>query len=95
MDGLLAHVDSHKLARADLKLIPLPEGTETFKPIAHAELVDSIHETLSFRHINVVKGQLLGIQLREKIQAARDVLAVTARGGGFAKTDNLVFVRQL
>ena len=35
MDGLLAHLDSHKLRRDDLKLIPVPEGTETFKPIAH------------------------------------------------------------
>jgi hypothetical protein len=57
MEGLLAHVDSHKLTRNDLRLIPAPEGTDTFRPIAHAELVDSIHETLSFRHINVVKDE--------------------------------------
>ncbi|MFZ0890046.1 MAG: DUF932 domain-containing protein [Candidatus Binataceae bacterium] len=57
MEGLLAHRDSHKLARNDLALIPAPEGTDTFKPVPHAELVSSVLEGLSFRQINVVRDE--------------------------------------
>ncbi len=57
MEGLLAHCDSHKLARNDLALIPAPEGTETFKPVPHVELVSSVLEGLSFRQINVVRDE--------------------------------------
>lgn len=57
MEGLLAHRDSHKLTRAELAAIPAPEGTETFKPIAHTELVGNVIEGLSFRHINVVRDE--------------------------------------
>ncbi len=55
MEGLLAHCDSEKLTREGLAAIPVPESTATFQPIPHLVLVNSLLETLSFRHINVVK----------------------------------------
>jgi hypothetical protein len=46
-----------KITRANLALIETPEATDTFKPIPHHELVNSLIETLSFRHINVVSDE--------------------------------------
>lgn len=57
MEGLMAHCGSEKMSRDQLVTILPPEGTDTHKPIAHIELVNSIIETLSFRHINVVKDE--------------------------------------
>src|SRR6478672_8060869 len=57
MEGLMAHCGSEKLSREQLVQILPPESTDTFKPVAHIELVNSILETLSFRHINVVKDE--------------------------------------
>jgi hypothetical protein len=58
MEGtLVAHRGARKLARAELVEILPPEGTDTFKPIPHIELVNSILEGLSFRHINIVKDE--------------------------------------
>jgi hypothetical protein len=57
MDGLIAHCGAEKLTRAQLAEIPTPAGSDTFKPIAHESLVSSLVETLSFRHINVVRDE--------------------------------------
>jgi hypothetical protein len=57
MEGLLAHVGAQKITRAQLGEILPPEPTETFKPIPHAELVQSVIEGLSYRHINVVRDE--------------------------------------
>ena len=58
MEGtLVAHRGARKLARAELVEILPPEGTDTFKPIPHIDLVNSILEGLSFRHINVVRDE--------------------------------------
>jgi Domain of unknown function (DUF932) len=57
MEGLMAHVGASKLARPELAQILPPEPTDTFKPIAHAELVRQVIEGLSFRHINVVRDE--------------------------------------
>jgi hypothetical protein len=57
MNGLLTHAGAEKITRAQLAQIPEPQGTETFKPIAHQSLVASLLETLAFRHINVVKDE--------------------------------------
>jgi hypothetical protein len=50
---LLAHVDTTKIDRQALALLPTPVGTETHKPIPHIEVVQAIIETLGFRHIAV------------------------------------------
>jgi hypothetical protein len=57
MEGLMAHRGSEKLTREQLVTILPPEATDTHKPIAHSQLVNSVIETLSFRHINVVKDE--------------------------------------
>jgi len=55
MEGLLTHAGSQLLNREQLATIPAPPATDTHQPIAHAELVNALTETLSFRHINVIK----------------------------------------
>jgi hypothetical protein len=57
MTQLLAHCGSEKLTRDQLVTILPPERTATHQPIAHIALVESLLESLSFRHINVVKEE--------------------------------------
>jgi hypothetical protein len=57
MEGLMAHRGAEKLTREQLGVILPPEPTDTFKPIAHTELVRQVIEGLSFRHINVVRDE--------------------------------------
>ena len=54
---LIAHCGTTKIGRDELKHLPVPESTGTFKPIPHHELVDALIETLSFRKIGVVKDE--------------------------------------
>jgi hypothetical protein len=54
---LLAHCGSHKINREELKTIPTPEGTTTHRPVPHHEIVGALVETLSFRHIGVVRDE--------------------------------------
>jgi hypothetical protein len=57
MEGLMAHAGAQKLTRDQLVEILPPEATDTFKPIPHTELVKSVLEGLSYRHINVVRDE--------------------------------------
>ena len=43
-----------KLTRPQLADVPTPLGTATHRPVPHAEIVEALVETLSFRHIGVV-----------------------------------------
>lgn len=54
---LIAHCGTTKVSRDELKTIPVPEGTRTFKPIPHHEVVDALVETLGFRHIGVIRDE--------------------------------------
>ena len=54
---LIADSGTTKVSRDELRMIPVPEGTRTFKPIPHAEVVDALVEALSFRHIGVVRDE--------------------------------------
>jgi hypothetical protein len=54
---LIAHVDTEKIDRQALALIPTPLGTATHRPIPHIEVVNAIIETLGFRHIAVHKDE--------------------------------------
>src|SRR5881628_3036981 len=54
---LIAHCGSRKLTREELTAIPTPEGTLTHRPVPHHEIVGSLVETLSFRHIGVVRDE--------------------------------------
>jgi hypothetical protein len=53
----MALLGKEKITRQDLALIETPEATDTFRPVPHIELVNSLVETLSFRHINVVSDE--------------------------------------
>src|SRR5256885_14403132 len=58
MEGqLFAHCGSNKLTREQLQLIPSPEGTDTYQPLAHRNIVDALLEALAFRHISVVRDE--------------------------------------
>jgi hypothetical protein len=54
---LIAHTGAELMTRDALAQILPPERTATHQPIAHITLVNSILESLSFRHINVVKEE--------------------------------------
>ena len=51
--ALMAHVDTQRITREQLALVPTPPGTATHRPILHNEIVDALVETLGFRHIGV------------------------------------------
>ena len=58
MDGqLIAHCGTNKLTREQLGLIAPPEGTDTYQPLAHHDIVEALLETLAFRHISVVRDE--------------------------------------
>jgi hypothetical protein len=46
-----------KIGRTELERIPVPEATPTHKPIPHHTIVETLVETLSFRHIGVVNEE--------------------------------------
>src|SRR5437879_6094419 len=54
---LLAHCGSCKFSREELTAIPTPEGSATHRPLPHHALVEAVVETLSFRHIGVVRDE--------------------------------------
>jgi len=80
MEQLMAHCGAEKLSRADLVTILPPEATDTHKPIAHIHLVNSLLESLSFRHINVVKEEYAVSQDGMKLFG---VLDLETLGDGF------------
>ena len=54
---LIAHCGTEKINREQLGLIVPPEGTDTYQPLAHHSIVDALLETLTFRHISVVRDE--------------------------------------
>lgn len=46
-----------KLGRTELAQIPVPQATRTHRPVPHHEIVETLVETLSFRHIGVVNEE--------------------------------------
>src|SRR5437879_12433730 len=54
---LVAHCGTNKLTRQQLQLIPSPDATETYQPLAHHDIVEALLETLAFRHISVVRDE--------------------------------------
>lgn len=53
----MAHCGTVKVERGFLSRIGTPQGTDTFQPIAHSTLVDTIEEALSYRRISIVKSE--------------------------------------
>jgi hypothetical protein len=54
---LIAGNSTTLINREALKHLPLPEKTDTFKPIPHHELVEQILQSLSFRRLSVVREE--------------------------------------
>src|SRR5918912_2773508 len=54
---LIAHRSTSKVDRDFLKTIPTPEATRTHQPVAHVQIVEALIESLSFRHITVVRDE--------------------------------------
>lgn len=54
---LIAGNTTTLINRSALKHLPLPEATATHQPIAHHELVEQIHESLSYRRLQVVREE--------------------------------------
>lgn len=54
---LIAHSGAQKITREGLATIPVPEATKTHQPIAHCEVVASLEEALSYRHLAVVRDE--------------------------------------
>lgn len=48
---------TQKMSRAELALIETPAATDTFQPIPHARLIESLEESLAFRHIQIVREE--------------------------------------
>ena len=46
-----------KITREELQHIPVPEATRTHQPIPHHDIVQTLVETLGFRHIGVVREE--------------------------------------
>ncbi len=53
MNGTLSHAQSQLVSRAELLTIPPPPATATWKPIAHADLVQAIDRQLLVRGITI------------------------------------------
>lgn len=54
---LLAHVGANYLTRVELKDLPMPETTRTYKPVSHWEIVNALAETLTFRNFQITREQ--------------------------------------
>jgi len=54
---LMTHIGARKVTRQELSLVRIPPATETFKPIAHAALIDELEGALAFRHISIVRDE--------------------------------------
>ena len=54
MEATLSHARSVLVGRQDLRDLPTPEPTATHFPIPHWRLVESLAETLHFRHLEIV-----------------------------------------
>ena len=80
---LIAHCGTTKISRDELRTIPAPLATATFKPIPHHELVDALIETLGFRKIGVVKDEYAasadGMKLSECWISKMDSKAAASR----------------
>ena len=57
MNGTLSHTQSELVSRADLLAIPPPPATATWKPIAHADLIQALDRQLLVRGITITKEQ--------------------------------------
>ncbi len=48
---------TRKIARDDLKLLPVPPSTDTFQPISHNGLVDALEDSLALRRFQILRSE--------------------------------------
>lgn len=53
----MVHAGATKIGRQDLLALQTPEGTATHRPIPHAKIIESLLESLTYRHLTVVKDE--------------------------------------
>ncbi|MCU1231006.1 MAG: hypothetical protein JWO97_3890 [Acidobacteria bacterium] len=54
---ILLHAKSRLVGRQDLRDLPTPDPTETHFPIPHWRIVQTLAETLAFRHLTIVSEE--------------------------------------
>ena len=54
---LISGRETTLINRSALRHLPVPPSTETFQPIPHYSLVEQIHESLSYRRLQVVREE--------------------------------------
>src|ERR1044071_3660990 len=54
---LIAHCGASKVDREFLKTLSVPEATRTHQPVPHLQIVEALIETLTVRHIEVVRDE--------------------------------------
>jgi hypothetical protein len=52
---LMVHAGARRVTREELSTLPTPASTNTHKIIPHAEVINQLEESLSFRHISIVR----------------------------------------
>jgi hypothetical protein len=57
MEATLSHAKSVLVARQDLKDLPTPEPTATHYPIPHFRFVETLAESLHYRHLEIVSEE--------------------------------------
>src|SRR5687768_6794730 len=80
---LVAHCGARKVTREELKEVPVPEATRTHLPLSHYEIVHVLEESLSFRHLSVVRDEYAVSQDGMKMFGVMD-LNSGFKGGRFS-----------
>jgi hypothetical protein len=57
MEARLSHSRSVLIGRQDLRDLPIPEPTATHYPVSHWKIVETLAESLAFRHLDVVSEE--------------------------------------
>lgn len=57
MEGLMLHQGAKRYMRQDLLALPIPETTETHRPVPHSKIVEAVIESLGFRKYTVVRDE--------------------------------------
>jgi len=54
---LIVHAGGRRVTREELSTLPTPASTDTHKIVPHHEVIAALEETLSFRHISIVREE--------------------------------------
>lgn len=69
---LMAHVDSGKVTYEDLRKYPVPTATGRWRPVAHAELVDTLKEQIN-QHYRIAREEYAVSQNGAKLFGVMDL----------------------